>query len=308
MHADFLNEWFKRKSTIKEEILYHYTTAEGVYGILENNEFLATKSNFLNDKLEFLYTLEVLEKLLDRYIVNTPLRKRFYAIVREEIDKIAIVSSREQIANEQMKEQEMDFYVVSFSKQANSALIWAEFTDFKGYSMGFDGTRLIEGFADRVFIHGTVIYDLEEQIQYLLEELLSIINQFKLKGHQDLKHFFEDRSHISENSLKEIGKDMALICSIYGMFFKKHYFAGEEEYRFIFAPLQEENEGKPQFRMKEQVFLPYIMAKFEKEMPLVSVMVGAKNNSDIAVRGMAFYLKGKGMEVPVIFSDIPLRY
>ena len=37
-------------------------------------------------------------------------------------------------------------------------------------------------------------------------------------------------------------------------------------------------------------------------------MVGAKNNSDIAVRGMKYFLQSQVMEIPVLLSDIPLRY
>ena len=46
----------------------------------------------------------------------------------------------------------------------------------------------------------------------------------------------------------------------------------------------------------------------QQEIPLQSVMVGAKNNSDIAVRGMKYFLKTQGLDIPVLLSDIPLRY
>ena len=61
----------------------------------------------------------------------------------------------------------------------------------------------------------------------------------------------------------------------------------------------------------DQIFLPYIMVELEteqQELPLQSVMVGAKNNSDIAVRGMKYFLKTQGLDIPVLLSDIPLRY
>ena len=63
--------------------------------------------------------------------------------------------------------------------------------------------------------------------------------------------------------------------------------------------------------MLDQIFLPYIMVELEteqQELPLQSVMVGAKNNSDIAVRGMKYFLKTQGLDIPVLLSDIPLRY
>ena len=101
-----------------------------------------------------------------------------------------------------------------------------------------------------------------------------------------------------------------LLC-VYNVF-QKSYFAGEEEYRFIFPPLHyEKGQDRPQFRLLDQIFLPYIMVELEteqQELPLQSVMVGAKNNSDIAVRGMKYFLKTQGLDIPVLLSDIPLRY
>ena len=75
--------------------------------------------------------------------------------------------------------------------------------------------------------------------------------------------------------------------------------------------INEMGTAKPKFRLLDQIFLPYIMVEFDrgqKELPLESVMVGAKNNSDIAVRGMKYFLQSQGMEIPVLLSDIPLRY
>ena len=158
------------------------------------------------------------------------------------------------------------------------------------------------------------IYDLfeEEQMNGLLESLLSCIHSLVEKGAKDLQGFFEEDAIPSEGSLNQLVDAMAVVCSVYTMFFKKSYFAGEEEYRFIFPPLHyEKGQDRPQFRLLDQIFLPYIMVELEteqQEIPLQSVMVGAKNNSDIAVRGMKYFLKTQGLDIPVLLSDIPLRY
>ena len=80
----------------------------------------------------------------------------------------------------------------------------------------------------------------------------------------------------------------------------------------MFPPLNDEKgQDRPQFRLLDQIFLPDIMVELEavqQELPLQSVMVGAKNNSDIAVRGMKYFLKTQGLDIPVLLSDIPLRY
>ena len=51
----YLDDWIHVPICQKGDKLYHYTTAEGIRGIVENREFVATKSDFLNDKMEFQY-------------------------------------------------------------------------------------------------------------------------------------------------------------------------------------------------------------------------------------------------------------
>ena len=128
----------------------------------------------------------------------------------------------------------------------------------------------------------------------------------------DLAGFFEEEAEVSDASLAKLAEEMAVVVSVYAMFFKKSFFEGEEEYRFVFPPvINEMGTVKPNFRLLDQIFLPYIMVEFDreqKEIPLESVMVGAKNNSDIAVRGMKYFLHSQGLDIPVLLSDIPLRY
>ena len=82
----YMDAWIHVPLCKKGEKLYHYTTAEGVRGIVENREFMATKSDFLNDKLEFQYAIEVMEQMTERYIVNTDLRKRFFSRLQKETE------------------------------------------------------------------------------------------------------------------------------------------------------------------------------------------------------------------------------
>lgn len=307
----YMDAWIHVPLCKKGEKLYHYTTAEGVRGIVENREFMATKSDFLNDKLEFQYAVEVMERLTEKYIVHASLRERFFSRLKQEIERMGIITPVCDVEGDCHMEG-LSFYVVAFSKLQNNALLWAEFTDFKGYCLEFDYTKLVEGFQHRVFLHGTVIYDEEEQMNGLLESLLSCIRNLQDGGMNDLEGFFEEDAVISDASLQKLAEEMAVVVSVYAMFFKKGFFEGEEEYRFVFPPLINElGMAKPKFRLLDQLFLPYIMVEFDRKqesIPMESVMVGAKNNSDIAVRGMKYFLRSQGLDIPVLLSDIPLRY
>jgi len=47
-----------------DTVLYHYTSAEGLKGIIENNELWATSAYYLNDSAEMFYGYGVLREVL----------------------------------------------------------------------------------------------------------------------------------------------------------------------------------------------------------------------------------------------------
>ena len=219
----YLDDWIHVPICQKGDKLYHYTTAEGIRGIVENREFVATKSDFLNDKMEFQYAVEVMEQLIERYIVNTDLRMQFSAKLKAEIDRIGIISS----AHAALDEDEMSFYVVAFSKQNNNSLLWAEFTDFRGYCLEFDYEKIVEGFRHRVFLHGTVIYDEEEQMNGLLESLLSCIHSLVEKGSKGFAGLFRGGRNSFGGIAESAGRcnGGGLLC-VYNVFQKKLFCRG----------------------------------------------------------------------------------
>src|SRR5229473_173006 len=53
-------------------LLFHYTTADGLKGIIEKNELWATSAYFLNDSAEITYGCGLLREVLDEWIAKNP--------------------------------------------------------------------------------------------------------------------------------------------------------------------------------------------------------------------------------------------
>ena len=64
------NKQIKLKHVKEASTLYHYTKCNGVNGILENNCFWATKSDFLNDPKEFSYIEAIIRDICKELIKN----------------------------------------------------------------------------------------------------------------------------------------------------------------------------------------------------------------------------------------------
>lgn len=101
---------------------------------------------------------------------------------------------------------------------------------------------------------------------------------------------------------------------LYNMFFKKECFAQEQEYRMVFLCVHKrehqvpENSIPVEYRIKDEVFIPFIRMKLGDISCLKSVCVGTKNTSDLAVKGLRHYFGSRNLEVRVRKSEIPLRY
>src|ERR1019366_4723226 len=51
-----------------DKVLFHYTSAEGLKGIIENNQLWATSAYYLNDSAEMFYGYNVLREVLDQWL------------------------------------------------------------------------------------------------------------------------------------------------------------------------------------------------------------------------------------------------
>jgi len=306
----YMDDWIKVPLCSNGDKIYHYTTAEGVKGIIENNQFWVTKSDFLNDKLEFQYATKIMTEMCKLYIKNSRIQSIFIKYVIDEISKLS--DDKDSSLN--------GYYVISFSEKQDSALLWSEYSDFMGYCIEFDFQQLLLGIEKRenIFLHGAVIYNKEKQIECIKETLMIMIEALKEDGYTDLENIMDAESNVSNNSLKFLAKNAAVFCSVYAMFFKKECFSGEEEYRFVFSAFHDQNKklGKLKvksmnFREKNQLLIPYIIVQYRdnnEPIPIESILVGPKNNSDIAIKGIDYFLRKEQINIPVYKSDIPLRY
>src|ERR1017187_463920 len=56
--------------------LFYYTNADGLRGIIENNELWATSAYFLNDSTEIIYGYGILDEVLKDWIAVNPKAER----------------------------------------------------------------------------------------------------------------------------------------------------------------------------------------------------------------------------------------
>ena len=286
------NKQVRLKQVEGSEILYHYTKSNGVNGIIHNNSFWATKSDFLNDPNEFNHIYNIITSICDEVISNKNWKKMFLDDVLEEQ---AITSGGNK-----------DYFVLSFSNRRDSITMWSEFGSRTGYNIGFKSKQIIERILEdnKIDYHGFVIYNSEEQ-KRIVKRILSsgLSEEMNMTFSKILELGARDRN---DEVYKKACRKFQKMTAVYAMFFKNEAFREEQEYRFVF---KKQRDTEVLFREKDGFMIPYIKIQLSKEpLPVKEIVVAPQNHIDLAKKGMEYMMLQKGYEVEVSLSNIKLRY
>jgi Protein of unknown function (DUF2971). len=119
----------------RQKLLYHYTTAESLLGIVQSRSLWATDIRFLNDTAEFSFARDVLlRELLSR--ANRLRNERVRLLIRKELATLQVMAPP-------------PAYVISLSERGNALSQWRAYAPRDGVSIGFHigALRAIKDFA-----------------------------------------------------------------------------------------------------------------------------------------------------------------
>jgi len=104
-----------------DEVIYHYTSAEGLRGIIENSEIWLTNVAFVNDTTECKALQEEKSLLKDKDFSNKFIKDRWKRFIRD-------------------PDNDHDTYIASFSRGKESLEQWRAYGSFR---IGFRASKLI---------------------------------------------------------------------------------------------------------------------------------------------------------------------
>ena len=137
---------------------------------------------------------------------------------------------------------------------------------------------------------------------------------FKFPYLYEYLNSWDEFNKITDDQIREIASQLEILVYYYNMFFKKECFSGENEYRFVFmcnhnGVSSHSLKKEPQyFRVKDNVLIPFVKKKLSSLDSVNSILIGPKNNSDIAEKGVKHFLRYHKIKAKVEKSEMPLRY
>lgn len=314
--------------------LCHYTTWEGLYGILEAQTLWATNYRFLNDYSEIILFKDKLISLITPYVLEG-FEKRIKSLpdIIEKIQKEGglpkvVQHDSEGFINLQYDALGDEIYILSFCGQlenptnsVNNGLLsqWRGYGAGGGAALVFDTQKLeqiLEVEETRfeysaIFLADIVYSDNEQKLKDELSDNLSIIADVS-------KQFFD---HEILNQQRQIDASKAYAPFVNCISRYKHYgFSEENEVRVVALPtvlderllkladlkgVRLKPEKKRAVRQKNGRQIPYI-ALFNStdiKLPIEKIIVGPHRDKE--ARAMRLRERFKKLNIEVACSEIP---
>lgn len=298
---------------------YHYTSPEGLKGILETRTLFFTDCEYLNDTSERLN----INKTLDKFWYNERkyYDREFYNLIKNIRLTNYTDSGFSYLDNDFDSNTKCRYFVLSCSNDDDSLNMWKYYSkgnEYNGYCISLFGPALTDEWIDRetsvAIEEGDVVYFEDEKIKRIrttVEKLYELWCLYQRNQNIDDKIISEFRSWIQMASL----------------FFKDDHFFGEEEYRYVaIVPEDRLNylnysyKNKTfkmyDFRIVNGTFIPYIKMPFnfyhvDECYAIESIRVGPSEKQEQKAKSIERLIQSLDYDMKIgriLYSNIPLRY
>ena len=260
---------------VSQESLYHFTNINGLLGIITNNELWLSERNYLNDVND--------EKFIKNYVRN--IFKNLSQREWEEYERYLIHSKNQ--------------YIFSTSKEKDSIHQWTYYGLQESFCIEFERKKLINLFyrfdKKTDFYYGPILYGNERTLNIankIIDEYTSLISNKNCI-------FNIDNDNFDEKGFSEFKR-------VYQYFYSLIKQAGhscENEYRFLL-----QSESKPEFRISNGLFVPFIKVKARGKLPIKKIYIGPNSYETSAKENLEYFLKKNGYNnVVVDKSEMHIR-
>lgn len=222
------------------DFLYHYTTPNGLIGIVENRILWATDVFYLNDSEEFALGIQIARNYMEKKLADTG-------------DNDSINGRLEWLLNELKRIGPLgkrSVYVSSLSEEDDQLSQWRAYCAGGGFAIGFKVGKLKELATAQSLALKRCIYELGKQKLIVIAAVKSIAGPWLNSSTPWPEQNGEGPRF--ETHLRLVG-ELSRLSPI----LKNKGFLEEKEYRLISEPSTSYVEGQVKFRNQRGLVVPY---------------------------------------------------
>lgn len=253
----------------KQPCLYHYTTAEGLIGILSSDRIRATDIIFLNDKSEMNYAIQLLEECQSSLVSQLP-----SVLVKKLLEMV--------VATLQRLKFTFRPFVACFCEDGNLLNQWRAYgSNGGGFAIGFDREDLFK-VADRHVDLYKITYVNEVQRRLLISGMKIVCD--------DLMSGFPTVDYRADSAIVDFYEPaLSRWLARCLVSFKHPLFEEEKEWRLVYLPTIEPFEfDKMDFHTTDGKIKPYINLELassaetkDHKLPIREIIYGPTHASQI---------------------------
>ncbi len=244
--------------------LYHYTTAAGLLGILDQRAIRASNMRFLNDSAEFLHSLRLAESVMER------LSPRWSA-TWERVAEGAIRTVLRDVAG-------VGIYVFSLSEHKDRLSQWRAYGQGgAAFAVGFDIPSLFTLIQRRKYLIGPCLYQRDDQ-----ERLVSAICE---DVHDAFEKWIDDTDGAPSPAVQSHFASMFYVQFMgVASLLKDPSFEEEGEWRVISEPVWGPD-PQAKFRAGRTTLIPYRLFDLAEDGlgKISELVVGPSAQRDLAM-------------------------
>ena len=264
------------------DYVYHYTTQDGLLGILKDKKIWMTKIQYLNDSSEFSLAIEVLIKTLTKLGIDPQsLYQKAFGKIKSQTDFNSLIIKSLTTS---------PVYVASFSEEGDLLSQWRGYSEGNfAYSIKISGARL-KAYSNKI-PDGTFA-----KCEYLPEKHTSIIEEF-----------------VSEKIQQNLSDLLFAIMSDFlniAPFIKHPGFHEEKEWRLAIQVSKDKSRFMESVRKGSSMLIPYIEEAIysPNASEIEGIIVGPCPHPELSIESVkSALIKFEIADCVVTKSSIPYR-
>ncbi len=267
------------------KIIYHYTTQDGLLGILRESALWATKIQYLNDTSELIEAMHVADTMVTQFLRQL------------DIDDIKDKEEKKEIALRILDDirdyEHTNICVASFCARGDLLSQWRGYgVSGSAYSIGFDREMLVKTIDPYPFrLHPCEYYEPTEYRRNIQEFIMHIIEEARIN---------------LETLVDFIGRFVEMAATM-----KFKYFEEEDEWRIVSSKPINFSDEKFDFRPSKSMVIPYYCLPLNLS-SIVEIVVGPSLHPELAknaIYGLAHRFNLEAVKRgQVKMSQIPYRF
>jgi hypothetical protein len=267
--------------------LHHYTSFDGLIGILESRSMWASSIRYLNDGAEFTYAVDLFADALSEAASRRPSVRRVF--------RMAVHSLLNY--DDESGAGTSGVFVVSFSEHGDTLSQWRAYCPAgAGVSISIDAQDLENLATDQMFRFDRCVYDIEVQ-RHMVAQL---VDSFIPSAERVAKAFDDEQFYAAVDYLTHFESIAPLL--------KHPSFAEEREWRVV---ARRPTAASLQFRAVRTLLVPYVRFSLQTSaglLPISHVVVGPTPHPHLNASAIRAALGAAGARnVGTAPSEIPFR-